>query len=231
MRALAAPLPAEAARVLPWPLADVLKERRAGSESVGFAAPNAGGPLLELPSRRSPRRHAPRQSIAAPLRCRARRGPGRAAPAGAALAAALAVSALLRRAPPARGQYFGRNEVSWPRFPWRVLRTAHFDLDYCPEEESAGREQARIAELGYARLSALIGVAPRRRTALIVYANQDDFRQTAPTPEPLGQGVGFMLEPVHGRVVLPLTGDAQENEHLLAHQLVHVFELELLRRQ
>jgi hypothetical protein len=40
-----------------------------------------------------------------------------------------------------------------------------------------------------------------------------------------------MFEPVHGRVVLPLTGDAQENEHLLAHQLVHVFELELLRRQ
>ena len=112
-----------------------------------------------------------------------------------------------------------------------MLRTAHFDLDYYPEEESAVREQARIAELWYARLAALIGVAPRRRTSLIVYANQDDFRQTAPTPEPLGQGVGFMLEPVHGRVVLPLTGDARENEHLLAHQLVHVFELELLRRQ
>lgn len=134
-------------------------------------------------------------------------------------------------AAPARGQYFGRNEVSWPRFHWRVLRTAHFDLDYYPEEESAVREQARIAELWYARLSALIGAAPRRRTPVIVYANQDDFRQTAPTPEPLGQGAGFMLEPVHGRVVLPLSGDAQENEHLLAHQLVHVFELELLRRQ
>ncbi len=149
----------------------------------------------------------------------------------AAAATALAVAALVVVAAPARGQYFGRNEVSWPRFHWQVLRTAHFDLDYYPEEESAVREQARIAELWYARLSALIGVAPRRRTALIVYANQDDFRQTAPTPEPLGQGVGFMLEPVHGRVVLPLTGDAQENEHLLAHQLVHVFELELLRRQ
>ena len=134
-------------------------------------------------------------------------------------------------AAPARGQYFGRNEVSWPRFHWQVLRTAHFDLDYYPEEESAVREQARIAELWFARLSALLGVAPRRRTSFIVYANQDDFRQTAPTPEPLGQGVGFMLEPVHGRVVLPLTGDTQENEHLLAHQLVHVFELELLRRQ
>jgi Omp85 superfamily domain/WD40-like Beta Propeller Repeat len=139
--------------------------------------------------------------------------------------------ALLVVAAPAGGQYFGRNEVSWPRFRWQVLRTAHFDLDYYPEEESAVREQARIAELWFARLSSLIGVAPRRRTSFIVYANQDDFRQTAPTPEPLGQGDGVMFEPVHGRVVLPLTGDAQENEHLLAHQLVHVFELELLRRQ
>jgi len=218
--------------VLPSPLADVLNERRAGSESVGFAAPNAGGHLLELPSRRPPQRLAPRQSIAAPTR---RRRPRvlcrRRFYCHAAAAAALAAAALLVFAAPARGQYFGRNEVSWPRFHWQVLRTAHFDLDYYPEEESAVREQARIAELWFARLSALLGVAPHRRTSFIVYANQDDFRQTAPTPEPLGQGVGFMLEPVHGRVVLPLTGDAQENEHLLAHQLVHVFELELLRRQ
>jgi hypothetical protein len=205
--------------------------RRAGSESVGFAAPNAGGHLLELPSRRPPQRLAPRQSIAAPTSRRPGVRSRRRFHRRAAAAVALAAAALLVVAAPARGQYFGRNEVSWPRFRWQVLRTAHFDLDYYPEEESAVGEQARVAELWYARLSALIGAAPRRRTSVIVYANQDDFRQTAPTPEPLGQGVGFMLEPVHGRVVLPLSGDARENEHLLAHQLVHVFELELLRRQ
>jgi Tol biopolymer transport system component len=199
--------------------------------SVGVAAPNAGGHLLELPSRRSPQRLARRQSIAGPSCRRSRVRFRRRFHCRAAPAAALAAAALLVFAAPARGQYFGRNEVSWPRFHWQVLRTAHFDLDYYPEEESAVREQARIAELWHARLSALIGVAPRRRTSFIVYANQDDFRQTAPTPEPLGQGSGVMFEPVHGRVVLPLTGDAQENEHLLAHQLVHVFELELLRRQ
>lgn len=217
--------------MLPSALADVLNERRAGSESVGFAAPNAGGHLLELPSRRPPQRLAAGQSTAAPACRRPRVHSRRRFRCRAAAAAALAAAALLVVAAPARGQYFGRNEVSWPRFHWQVLRTAHFDLDYYPEEESAVREQARIAELWHARLSALLGLAPRRRTALIVYANQDDFRQTAPTPEPLGEGVGFMLEPVHGRVVLPLTGDARENEHLLAHQLVHVFELELLRRQ
>lgn len=217
-----------AAKVPPSPLADVLKERRAGSESIGVAAPNAGGPLLELPSRRrSPQRHAHRQSTAAPARRRLRRSP---APVAAA-AAALAAAALLLLAAPARGQYFGRNQVSSPRFHWRVLRTAHFDLDYYPEEETAVREQARIAERWHARLSALFGAAPRRRTPVIVYANQDDFRQTAPTPEPLGQGSGGILEPVHGRVVLPLSGDGLENERLLAHQLVHVFQFELLRRQ
>src|SRR6202521_522830 len=120
---------------------------------------------------------------------------------------------------------------SSPRFHWRVLRPAHFDLDYYPEEETAVREQARIAERWHARLSALFGAAPRRRTPVIVYANQDDFRQTAPTPEPLGQGSGGILDPVHGRVVLPLSGDGLENERLLAHQLVHVFPFELLRRQ
>jgi Tol biopolymer transport system component len=177
-----------------------------------------------------PQHHAPRQSTAAPACRRPRRLPAPAA-TPAAVAAGLAAAALLLLAAPARGQYFGRNQVASPRFHWRVLRTAHFDLDYYPEEGTAVREQARIAERWHARLSALFGTAPRRRTPVIVYANQDDFRQTAPTPEPLGQGAGGILEPVHGRVVLPLTGDSLENERLLAHQLVHAFQFELLRRQ
>jgi hypothetical protein len=45
----------------------------------------------------------------------------------------------------ADGQYFGRNQVSGPRLPWRVLRTAHFDFDHYSGEEAAVREQARIA--------------------------------------------------------------------------------------
>jgi hypothetical protein len=151
-------------------------------------------------------------------------------PAIAVIAAAVATFGLIF-AVPASGQYFGRNQVSPLRYHWRVLRSAHFDLDYYSAEEGVVRAQARIAELWYARLAALFGAAPRRRTPFIVYANQDDFRQAAAPADRLGGDAGGLLEPLHGRVVLPLTGDGCENERLLAHQLVHVFEDELLRRQ
>jgi hypothetical protein len=131
----------------------------------------------------------------------------------------------------ADGQYFGRNQVSGPRLQWRVLRTAHFDFDHYPEEEAAVREEARIAERWYDRLAALFGAAPPRRTPVIVYANQDDFRQAARAPERLSEDAGALLEPISGRIVLPLAGDQAENERLLAHQLVLAFESELLRRQ
>ncbi len=131
----------------------------------------------------------------------------------------------------ADGQYFGRNQVSGPRLQWRVLRTAHFDFDHYPEEEAAVREEARIAERWHDRLAALFGAAPPQRTPIIVYANQDDFRQAARAPDRLSEDAGVFLEPISGRIVLPLTGDRAENERLLARQLVLVFESELLRRQ
>src|ERR1700720_1778353 len=92
--ALAATLLAGAARALPSPLADVLNVRRAGSESVGFAAPNAGGHLLELPSRRPPQGLAPRQSIAAPTCRRPRVRSRRRFLCRVAAAAAVAAAAL-----------------------------------------------------------------------------------------------------------------------------------------
>ncbi|HLX09027.1 MAG TPA: BamA/TamA family outer membrane protein [Thermoanaerobaculia bacterium] len=176
-------------------------------------APTAGGTLLALSSRP----------------CRQRPDPGERTARTARIVGLAGVAWLLAAA--AGGQYFGRNQVSGPRFQWRVLRTAHFDLDHYPEEEAAAREEARLAERWYDRLAALFGAAPPRRTPIIVYANQDDFRQTAHAPARLGEDTGAILEPLSGRIVLPLTGDSAENERLLAHQLARIFESELLRRQ
>ena len=47
---------------------------------------------------------------------------------------ALAVAAV----PQARAQYFGQNQVQYRDFDFEVLKTAHFDIYYYPEEKRDG---------------------------------------------------------------------------------------------
>ena len=42
--------------------------------------------------------------------------------------------------------YFGKNQVQYEHFKWRVLETEHFWVHYYPAEEVAARDAARMAE-------------------------------------------------------------------------------------
>src|SRR5205814_4906229 len=76
--------------------------------------------------------------------------------AAAGLAVAVLLGATVFLAQPAQAQYFGRNKVQYENFDFKVLRTAHFDLYYYPEERPAADIAARMAERWYARLSAVL---------------------------------------------------------------------------
>ncbi len=139
-------------------------------------------------------------------------------------AAALAVVALFA---PAAAQGFGRNKVRWERFDFRVLRTSHFDLHFYPEEEDAVRDAAAMAERWNDRLSRVLGHTLSERKPILLYADAPDFQQTNATFGFLSEGTGGFTEPLLDRVVLPLTGSAAQNDHVLGHELVHAFQFDL----
>jgi hypothetical protein len=62
-----------------------------------------------------------------------------------ASAAVVACALLGGWASPAAAQYFGRNKVQYREFDFQVLKTAHFDIHYYPEEDAAARDVARMA--------------------------------------------------------------------------------------
>src|SRR6476469_3892920 len=68
-------------------------------------------------------------------------------------------------------QYFGRNKVTYERFHWQILKTEHFDIHFYPEEETAVREAARMAERWYGRLSQVFGREFTERKSIILYAD------------------------------------------------------------
>src|SRR5579864_7548936 len=136
------------------------------------------------------------------------------------------VFALFLLASTANAQYFGRNKVQWRQFNFKILRTEHFDIYYYDREADVVNDVGRMAERWYARLSRVFNHSFSHKP-IVVYANAADFQQTTTTPELLGQGTGGFTDPFMNRVVLPLTGDPAENDHVLGHELVHVFQFDI----
>jgi WD40 repeat protein len=129
----------------------------------------------------------------------------------------------------AQAQYFGRNKVQWEHFDFKILKTEHFDIYYYDREADVVNDIGRMAERWYARYSRLFNHSFTRKP-IVLYANSADFQQTTTTPEIIGQGTGGFTDPFMNRVVMPLTGDYAENDHVLGHELVHVFQFDIANK-
>jgi Tol biopolymer transport system component len=126
----------------------------------------------------------------------------------------------------ANAQYFGQNKVQWEHFDFKVLKTEHFDIYYYDREADVVPDIGRMAERWYVRLSDIFNHTFARKP-IVLYANAADFQQTTTTPELIGQGTGGFTDPFMNRVVMPLTGDYAENDHVLGHEMVHVFQFDV----
>jgi hypothetical protein len=123
-------------------------------------------------------------------------------------------------------QYFGRQKVQYEDFDWKVLETSHFDVHFYPEEQTVTNDAARMAERWYARLSRAFQHEFKKKP-LIFYADHPDFQQTNVIGGMLSEGTGGVTEGLRNRVIMPFTGVYRDNDHVLGHELVHVFQYDL----
>ena len=139
-------------------------------------------------------------------------------------AATVAPLLLLATAVPVRAQgYFGRNKVQYESFDWKILKSEHFDNFFYPPESTIVNDAARMAERWYARHSDTFRHAFDRKS-LIFYADHPDFEQTNVIGQTLEEGTGGVTESNRTRVIMPFTGIYADNDHVLGHELVHVFQ-------
>jgi len=75
---------------------------------------------------------------------------------------------LLAAASTASAQYFGRNKVQYKKLDFQVLKTAHFDIYFYPEEREGIEIAARMAERWHARLERLFAHQLRGRQPLVL---------------------------------------------------------------
>ena len=62
------------------------------------------------------------------------------------------------------------------------------------------------------------------RKSLIFYADHADFEQTNVVNEDLAEGIEGVTEGLRTRVIMPFNGIYADNDHVLGHELVHVFQ-------
>jgi hypothetical protein len=140
-----------------------------------------------------------------------------------------ALLALIAPALGAQGGYFGQNHVQYRTFDWQVLKTEHFDVHYYPELETAARYAGQMAERSYARLSRLLGHEFRERKPILIYGSRTEFAQNNVTGD-LGEGTGGVTDALRQRNMFFFSGDLGEAEHVLTHEMVHVFQYDILAR-
>jgi Tol biopolymer transport system component len=126
--------------------------------------------------------------------------------------------------------YFGRNKVQYEEFEFRTLHTDHFDIHFYPEEESAVQDAARMGERWYTRLTRVFNHSFDETKPVIFYANHPDFQQTNTTSGQLSEGTGGFTEGLKHRLVMPLTGIYGDTDHVLGHELVHVFQYDIAQQ-
>ncbi|MGD8700457.1 MAG: basic secretory protein-like protein, partial [Gemmatimonadales bacterium] len=142
----------------------------------------------------------------------------------------LGVMALVLITPAQALGQFGRNKLQYQIFDFQVLRTAHFDIYYYPREREAALDAARMAERSYARLSRILGHEFDERKPILLYASHSEFQQTNALPGFISEGTGGVTEFAKRRVIMPFTGSYADFEHVLAHELVHAFQYDVLAR-
>lgn len=122
--------------------------------------------------------------------------------------------------------YYGKNKVIYDSFKWDKYTTAHFDIYYYTKDLGMLQKLASYAESAYQKISRDIKHELSAAVPLIYYKTLTDFQQTNLYSVP--EGVLGAAEPLLYRVALH--GDMPPNDlqDLIAHELTHIFEYDLL---
>jgi hypothetical protein len=131
---------------------------------------------------------------------------------------------------PARAQFFafGQNKIQYRKLDWRVMKGPHVDLYYYSAEADLAPASLAYAEASYDTLSVQFGHAVPSRIPLIVYASHTDFEQTNILPFTPPEGLLGATDFLKRRVALPFRGNFAEFRHTMRHEMVHVFQLDML---
>jgi len=122
------------------------------------------------------------------------------------------------------GQYFGRNRPSYQRFDFEMYQSPHFDIYHYFEDDSIPNFLANSHEKWYKRHQKIFLDTFETQNPILIYANHPDFQQTTAIGSMIGVGTLGVTEALRNRVVMPILETNAQTDHVIGHELVHVFQ-------
>lgn len=125
-------------------------------------------------------------------------------------------------------QGFGRNKVLYEKFDFKVQKTSHFSILHYLDSSSV-KNISCLSERWYNRYETLFGDTFYHPLRVIIYADHADFQQTEVVSGLIDVGTGGVTEGLKNRLVMPLAGSYGSSDHVLGHEMAHMFQYHLLR--
>ncbi|HLN81222.1 MAG TPA: hypothetical protein VK392_08525, partial [Thermoanaerobaculia bacterium] len=141
---------------------------------------------------------------------------------------AIALTFVVCVAVPAAAQQFGKNKIAYDRFDWKVYRSTHFAIYFYGSEGVSLPKVTSYAESAYDEISRALNFQIPKPINLIYYASHSDFEQTNTILNFIPEGVGAFALPSRNRMVLPIDLPDEKLQQLIAHELTHVFQFEII---
>ncbi len=126
-------------------------------------------------------------------------------------------------------QHFGRNKVVYDQLDFRIYETPNFLIYHYLEDEMEIELFAQMCERWYQRHLAVFEDTIEDKRPIILYNNHADFQQTTVIQDLIGAGVGGFAEGLRNRMVMPLSASRRDTDHVLGHELVHIFQYHLFQ--
>jgi Tol biopolymer transport system component len=129
---------------------------------------------------------------------------------------------------PAFSQYFGRNKPSYRSFDFKVYESPNFTIYHYFENDSVIHGVANSFEKWYIRHQKLFKDTFEKPSPIIVYQNHPEFQQTTAVGGMISVGTQGVTEALKNRVVIPILETNAQTDHVIGHELVHVFHFRAL---
>ena len=124
--------------------------------------------------------------------------------------------------------YYGKNQIRYDNFDWRIYTTDHFEIYYYPEIEPHLERIAGYAESAYQHVSSELKHDLAFKVPLILFSTSSEFWQQNVIPGAAQEGVGAFAEPSRYRIVMPLDEPSDLLYRLTVHELTHQFQYDII---
>jgi Tol biopolymer transport system component len=129
---------------------------------------------------------------------------------------------------PASADAFGKNKVRYHGFDWYYIQTSEFDIYFYRGTQDLAEFAADVLAGASRDLSLRLRHTLHNRVPVIVYASNNDFQMTNIISQLIPEGVAGFTESGKSRVVVPFNGSYDDFRHVLHHELVHVYQYDIL---